>query len=77
MRPHNPARDDARDADQTERTGPAGQRVQPGTDTDPHPPAGGLNPELGDLDAAADPGHAPDEDDDGLPGKAGGGLVGG
>ncbi|WP_225540862.1 hypothetical protein [Xanthomonas sp. XNM01] len=51
--------------------------MQPGTDTDPHPPAGGLNPELGDLDAAADPDHAPDEDDDGLPGKAGGGLVGG
>lgn len=39
-------------------------------------PQGGLNPEIGDMDAEADP----DQEDDresGLPGKAGGGLMGG
>lgn len=36
---------------------------------------GGVNAEIGDMDAAADPDRDPDDDDDnGLPGKMGGGL---
>ena len=41
-------------------------------------PQGGLNPEVGDMDAETDPDSVPDDDDEnGLPGKAGGGLIGG
>ncbi|RPE81939.1 hypothetical protein [Vulcaniibacterium tengchongense] len=39
-------------------------------------PQGGVNPEMGDMDAAADPDRDPDDGDGGLPGKAGGGLMG-
>lgn len=39
---------------------------------------GGVNPEIGDMDAEADPDRDPNDDDDtGLPGKMGGGLMGG
>jgi|GEM_PF-1579284 len=41
-------------------------------DLSPKPPSGGLNEEIGDLDGDVD-----SDDDDGLPGKAGGGLAGG
>lgn len=37
---------------------------------------GGMNPEVGDLDAEADPDQEPD-DDGSLPGRMGGGLIGG
>jgi hypothetical protein len=37
----------------------------------------GVNRELGDMDAEADPNRDPKDDDDGLPGKMGGGLMGG
>lgn len=40
-----------------------------------HVPDAGLNPEVGDLDAAADPER--EADDEALPGRAGGGLAGG
>jgi len=40
-------------------------------------PRGGMNPELGDIDAQADPERASEGDDDALPGRVGGGLVGG
>jgi hypothetical protein len=39
-------------------------------------PTGGLNEEIGDMDAEADPDQDADHED-GLPGKAGGGLMGG
>ena len=39
---------------------------------------GGVNREIGDMDAEADPDRDPEDDDDnGLPGKMGGGLMGG
>lgn len=41
------------------------------------PPQGGLNPELGDMDAEADPEQDTTDIENGLPGKAGGGLIGG
>lgn len=40
-------------------------------------PQGGLNPEIGDIDAEADPDRKRQDGDNGLPGKAGGGLMGG
>ena len=39
-------------------------------------PQGGLNQEIGDMDAEADPDQENDREN-GLPGKAGGGLMGG
>lgn len=41
------------------------------------PPQGGLNPELGDMDAEVDPEQDTTDIENGLPGKAGGGLMGG
>lgn len=41
------------------------------------PPQGGLNPELGDMDAEVDPEQDTTDIENGLPGKAGGGLIGG
>jgi hypothetical protein len=40
-------------------------------------PQAGMNPELGDMDAEADPDRDPDQGGGGLPGKMGGGLLGG
>ena len=40
-------------------------------------PSGGLNREVGDLDAEADPDHDATGDDGHLPGRVGGGLAGG
>jgi hypothetical protein len=40
-------------------------------------PQAGMNPELGDMDAEADPDRDPKGGSDGLPGKMGGGLLGG
>lgn len=40
-------------------------------------PHGGVNPEVGDMDAEADPDRDPRDDDNSLPGKMGGGLMGG
>ncbi len=43
----------------------------------PPVPKGGLNEEIGDLDAPRDPENDQQDDEDGLPGRAGGGLIGG
>ena len=40
-------------------------------------PQAGMNSELGDMDAEADPDRDPEQGSDGLPGKMGGGLLGG
>ncbi|WP_225766005.1 hypothetical protein [Stenotrophomonas sp. Marseille-Q4652] len=44
-----------------------------GIDPDGPAPDGGINPEIGEIDPARDD----DADDDSLPGKVGGGLMGG
>lgn len=52
-------------------------RKEPGAgETAKNVPPGGVNPELGDMDAAADP-DDDEKDTNGLPGRAGGGLIGG
>lgn len=45
--------------------------------SDPRVPQGGMNPEIGDLDAEADPDRQESDADESLPGRMGGGLIGG
>lgn len=70
-----PQHDENDRQDRTERQ--EGGRDDAGKTTTSEVSQAGMNPELGDMDAEADSDRDPDQGSGGLPGKMGGGLLGG